>query len=80
MAVWILTQMKRWGYIKDDVDYRQIAERVFLVTDARKRMAEVGMKTPPSSYAKFKVMGREFDPGQPEKYLAGFAIRRTGAL
>ena len=22
MAVWILTQMKRWGYIKGDVDYQ----------------------------------------------------------
>src|SRR4029077_15835236 len=77
MAVWILTQMKRWGYIKGDVDYRQIAEQVFLATDARKRMAELDMKAPASNYAKIKVMGREFDPAQPEKYLAGFAIRKT---
>jgi nitrate/nitrite transport system substrate-binding protein len=34
MAVWILTQMKRWGYVKGDVNYKQIAEQVFLVTDA----------------------------------------------
>ena len=30
MGVWILTQMKRWGYIKGDVDYKKIAEQVFL--------------------------------------------------
>ena len=76
MAVWILTQMKRWGYIKGDVNYRQIAERVFLVTDARKRMAEVDMKAPASGYGKFKVMGREFDPAAAEAYQSSFKIRK----
>ncbi|MBI3229403.1 MAG: ABC transporter substrate-binding protein, partial [Burkholderiales bacterium] len=28
MAVWMLTQMKRWGYVKGDVNYAQIAEKV----------------------------------------------------
>ena len=42
MAVWILSQMKRWGYIKGDVRYKDIAEKVYLLTEARKRMAEVG--------------------------------------
>jgi nitrate/nitrite transport system substrate-binding protein len=77
MAVWILTQMKRWGYLKGDVNYRQIAEKVFLVTDAKKHMAELGMKAPASSYAKIKVMGKEFDPAKPEAYLASFAIRKA---
>jgi nitrate/nitrite transport system substrate-binding protein len=77
MAVWILTQMKRWGYVKGDVNYKQIAEQVFLATDARKHMAEMQMKPPATAYAKYKVMGREFDPTQPEKYLAGFAIRKA---
>src|SRR6195256_1646441 len=77
MAVWILTQMKRWGYAKGDLNYKAIAEQVFLVTDARKYMSQIDMKAPRSSYAKFKVMGREFDPAQPEKYLAGFKIRKA---
>jgi nitrate/nitrite transport system substrate-binding protein len=77
MAVWILTQMKRWGYIKGDVGYQQIAEQVFLVSEAKKQMASLDMKAPPTSYAKFKVMGREFDPAQPEKYLAGFPIKKA---
>jgi nitrate/nitrite transport system substrate-binding protein len=47
---------------------------VFLITDARKHMAELDMKAPAANYAKFKVMGKEFDPAQPEKYLAGFSI------
>jgi nitrate/nitrite transport system substrate-binding protein len=77
MAVWILTQMKRWGYVKGELNYKGIAEQVFLATDARRYMAQLEMKAPSSSYAKFKVMGREFDPAQPEKYLAGFAIRKA---
>jgi nitrate/nitrite transport system substrate-binding protein len=77
MAVWILTQMKRWGYAKGDINYKAIAEQVFLVTDARKYMAQLEMKAPASSYAKFKVMGKEFDPAQPDKYLASFKIRKT---
>ena len=32
-AVWMLTQMKRWGQIKGDVDYKAVAEQVYLATD-----------------------------------------------
>ena len=40
MAVWMLTQMKRWGYVKGEVNYQQIAEKVFLLTDAKKHMTQ----------------------------------------
>jgi nitrate/nitrite transport system substrate-binding protein len=82
MAVWMLTQMKRWGYVKGDVAYKDIAQQVFLLTDARKYMKELDQKTPDqkasdNGYRKFKVMGKEFDAAQPEKYIDSFAIRRT---
>ena len=35
-AVWMLTQMKRWGQIKGDVDYKAVAEQVYLATDTAK--------------------------------------------
>ena len=78
MAVWMLTQMKRWGYVKGDVDYRQIAERVFRMTDARRHMAALEMKAPAATAAfpKFKVMGREFDPARAEEYARSFPISR----
>lgn len=79
MAVWMLTQMKRWGYLKGDVNYKQIAEQVFLATDARKHMAELGMEAPKTSYAKAVIMGKEFDPSAPEKYLASFPIKKVAA-
>jgi hypothetical protein len=46
MAVWMLTQMKRWGYLKGDVNYKQIAEKVFLLTDAKKQMKALGRPCP----------------------------------
>jgi len=77
MAVWMLTQMKRWGYLKGDVNYRQIAEKVFLLTDAKKQMKALEQQAPEGAYPKFSVMGKTFDPAQPEAYVAGFAIKRA---
>ena len=79
MAVWMLTQMKRWGYVKGEVNYNQIAEKVFMLTDAKKAMAQVGFpKVADGAYKKFKVMGKEFDPTKPEAYLNSFAISKAG--
>ncbi len=75
-AVWILTQMKRWGQIKGDIDYAAVARKVYLATDTVQLMKETGLTPPETSFKKFKVMGKEFDPGKPEEYLAGFPIRR----
>lgn len=78
MAVWMLTQMKRWGYVKGDVNYRQIAEQVFLLTDARKYMKEQGVASPAGDgYRKISVMKKEFDPAKPDAYVNSFAIKRA---
>src|SRR3954454_8007713 len=45
-AIWILTQMKRWGQIKGDVDYKAVAEQVYLATDTAKLMQEAGLAPP----------------------------------
>jgi nitrate/nitrite transport system substrate-binding protein len=76
-AIWILTQMKRWGQLKGDVDYAKIAREVFLATDAGRLMKEAGLKPPQAPNKKFAVMGREFDPAKPDAYLASFAIKRA---
>ncbi len=74
MAVWMLTQMKRWGYVKQDINYAQVAEQVFLATDARKRMAELGFTAPASNSKTHVIMGKTFDPSKPEAYVKSFAI------
>jgi nitrate/nitrite transport system substrate-binding protein len=65
MAVWMLVQMKRWGYVKQDLNYREVAEKVFLATDARKRMAELGFDVPKSNFRKHVILGKTFDALQP---------------
>jgi nitrate/nitrite transport system substrate-binding protein len=77
MAVWMLTQMKRWGQIRGDVSYRQIAEQVYLATGAAAAMRELGAAPPASAYRTHTIMGRAFDPEKPEDYVQSFAIRRT---
>jgi nitrate/nitrite transport system substrate-binding protein len=76
-AVWILTQMKRWGQLKGDVDYQKVAREVFLATDAAKLMAQAGLTPPGSTYKSFTVMGRAFDPMKPKEYVDSFAIKRA---
>jgi nitrate/nitrite transport system substrate-binding protein len=76
-AIWILTQMKRWGQISGEVNYAKVARDVFLATDATRLMKEVGMEPPEDPVKAFSVMGKPFDPSQPEAYIDSFAIRRT---
>ncbi len=77
MAVWILTQMKRWGYVEGDVDYKKIAEQVYIATECGKYMKELGYEPPSKTYAKYTIMGKEFDPDKPDEYVSSFPIRKT---
>lgn len=77
MAVWILTQMKRWGYVEGNIDYKAIAEQVYMATDARKVMKELGYDAPSTTYQNYTIMGKEFDYTKPEDYINSFAIKRS---
>jgi len=76
-AIWIMTQMKRWGQIKGDVDYAGVARQVFLATDTTRLMKEVGLTPPASTSKSFVVMGKTFDPTKPDDYVASFAIKKA---
>jgi nitrate/nitrite transport system substrate-binding protein len=76
-AVWIMTQMKRWGQIKGDIDYAGIANQVYLATDTAKLMKEAGFTPPDTTSKSFSVMGKTFDPAKPEDYLASFKIKKA---
>ena len=75
-AIWILTQMKRWGYIKKDIDYAAIAQEVYLATDAQAVMAEMGQTPPTTTIQDHVIMGKTFNPGKPQQYVDSFAIKR----
>jgi len=76
-AIWIMTQMKRWGQLKGDVNYAAVAEQVYLATDASKLMKEMGLTPPASTTKSFSVMGKAFDPSKPDDYLASFKIKKA---
>ena len=76
-AIWIMTQMKRWGQLKGDVDYAGIASQVYLATDASRLMKEAGLTPPTTNTKSFAVMGKTFDPAKPEDYVKSFAIKRA---
>jgi nitrate/nitrite transport system substrate-binding protein len=76
-AIWMLTQMKRWGQLKAEADYQSVAREVFLQTDAARLMKEAGLTPPAASSKTFSVMGKTFDPAKPSEYLASFAIKRA---
>ncbi|MHB1668460.1 CmpA/NrtA family ABC transporter substrate-binding protein [Thiomonas sp.] len=77
MAMWILTQMQRWGYVKGAVNYKGIAEQVYLLTDARKHMQQLGMNPPATDMRSYVVMGKTFDPAKATAYVNSFPIRHT---
>jgi nitrate/nitrite transport system substrate-binding protein len=76
-AVWLLTQLRRWNMVPADINYQAMAKKVFLATDAGKRMREIGFAAPPSPMVKHVVLGKVFDPATPQAYVDSFAIRRT---
>ena len=75
-AIWMMTQMKRWGQLKGDVDYAAVAKQVFLATDAAKVMKDMGLTPPASPTKTFSVMGKPFDPAKAADYTNSFAIKR----
>lgn len=68
-AVWMLTQMRRWNMIKEDIDYKAIASQVMLATDAKRLMEQAGVKAPAIGFRKERILGREFDSSKPEEYM-----------
>jgi nitrate/nitrite transport system substrate-binding protein len=76
-AVWIMTQMKRWGQIKGDIDYNKVAQEVYLATDTAKLMKEMGLTPPTATSKTFVVMGKTFDPSKPEDYIKSFKIKKA---
>ncbi len=77
--MWILTQMKRWGQLKGDVDYdAAVARQVYLATDAARLMKQDGFTPPETTTKSFSVMGKTFDPAKPKEYLDSFQIKRAG--
>lgn len=85
MGVWILSQMKRWGYIQRDIDFKTVSDSIFLSTEAGKAMVEMSEKNknikwsdiPATKYPVYDVYGKEFNPDKVVDYIESFEIKRS---
>ncbi|WNV11782.1 CmpA/NrtA family ABC transporter substrate-binding protein [Tardiphaga sp. 709] len=75
-AVWLMVQLRRWNMLKEDVDYKSLAEQVMLATDASRIMREQGATAPKVEFGKEMILGKEFDSAKPEEYLK--SVRKSG--
>ncbi|MCG8561455.1 MAG: ABC transporter substrate-binding protein [Hyphomicrobiales bacterium] len=85
MGVWILSQLRRWGYIKADVDFKKLSDEIFLSAETEKRMKEMAainaelkwQDIPETKYPVYDVFGKAFDPGKVRDYITSFDIKRV---
>jgi nitrate/nitrite transport system substrate-binding protein len=59
------------------VDYKAIAEQVYLASETGKLMEEMGYSAPDKTYKTHTIMGKTFDPDSAEEYTRSFAIGRV---
>ena len=74
MAVWILTQMKRWKHVEGNFDYKKVAEEVYLAGQCGDLTKELGYDSYETTYKKHMIMGKEFDADKADEYLKSFPI------
>jgi nitrate/nitrite transport system substrate-binding protein len=68
-GVWLMTQLRRWNMLKEDIDYKKLARQVMLASDAERIMRELGVTPPAAGFGKEVILGQEFDSDRPEDYL-----------
>lgn len=74
MAVWILSQFSRWGYLKENIPLQETAQRIFMIDEVRKQAAAVALPAPEdgqNNWPVLTVMGQRFDAFHPPSYSKG---------
>jgi nitrate/nitrite transport system substrate-binding protein len=75
-GMWFMTQHKRWGLLKEDVDYLAIAKKVNRIDIYKQAAAAVGVSVPKSDMRTSKLIdGTVWDGKDPKKYAASFKIQ-----
>lgn len=85
MGTWILSQMRRWGYIESDVDYKKLSDEIFMSAEVETRMKEMASANaelkwkdiPETKYPTYDIYGKSYNPAQIDKYISSFDIKRT---
>jgi ABC-type nitrate/sulfonate/bicarbonate transport system substrate-binding protein len=77
-GMWFMTQHRRWGLLRDDVDYAAVAARVHRVGLYREAAVLAGV-TAPSGLMRSSVLmdGKVWNGSAPDAYISSFPIRHV---
>ena len=75
-GMWFLTQHKRWGLLKADVDYLAVAKQINQIDLYKEAAAQVKVSVPKEPMRTSKLIdGTVWDGKDPKKYADSFKIR-----
>lgn len=75
-GMWFLTQHRRWGLLKQDVDYLAVARQINQIEVYRQAAAAAKVAVPKETMRTSKLIdGVVWDGKQPAQYAAGFRIK-----
>jgi nitrate/nitrite transport system substrate-binding protein len=75
-GMWFMTQHRRWGLLKDDVDYLAIAKKVNRIDVYKDAAAATGTSLPKEPMRSAKLIdGVVWDGRDPKKYAGSFRIK-----
>jgi len=73
--MWMATQYRRWGMLRDDPDYLRVAQSINRLDLYREAAAQLGVAMPGSTMRSSRLIdGRPWDGGHPAGYARGFDI------
>jgi nitrate/nitrite transport system substrate-binding protein len=75
-GMWFLTQHKRWGLLKKEVDYLAVAKAVNQIDLYKEAASQLGIPVPSNPMRSSKLIdGKVWDGSNPKAYAASFAIK-----
>jgi nitrate/nitrite transport system substrate-binding protein len=74
-GIWFMTQFRRWGLLRDDPDYLDVARRVHQLDLYREAAEALGIAVPEHPMRRSRLLdGSTWDGSDPAGYARGFAI------
>ncbi len=75
-GVWFLTQFRRWGLLKEDIDYIAVAQKINQVDLYTSVAKSLSIPVPASPFKVEKLFdGVEFDASKAAAYASSFAVK-----
>ncbi len=75
-GIWFLTQFRRWGLLKEDIDYLATAKKINQVDLYTEVAKSLNISVPASPLKTEKLFdGIEFDPAKASTYATGFEVK-----